>query len=655
MEMGKLEWAGFSEKQKLEELQKANRELTNEKNKYLSVFESIYDPIILVDKDNNIENMNYTAAEVFFNEAVSGMKYYGNINTDKELDWLNEELTKFIKLNENEAFQEKTIITKNSQKTYLIKFKKMLDVSEKYRGTVIIFNDITESKERTYQLQEINASLKEEIAIRTKIEDDLKASELQFRQSESRLIAAQLMAHVGNWELNIDTGKIWASEEAYNIYGIEYRSQYLPVDLIQELIFLEYRESVNNALIGLITRKEKYDVEYKIKNAKTGEGRFVHSKAILVVDETGNASKVVGTIQDITERKEKEIEISYLSYHDHLTGLYNRRFYEEELKRLDTERNLPLTIVIGDVNGLKLINDSFGHDKGDELIKKVAEVIKNGCRADDIIARLGGDEFVILLPKTNNFEAEQIIKRIQEETLKEELGSIDISVSFGWKTKNKKEEKTQDLFKKAEDHMYMKKLFEGPSMRGKTIQTIVRTLHEKIREEQHSYRVSILCKRMGEALGLSESEIQELHSVGLLHDIGKIAIEDTILNKPGKLTSDEWEEIKRHPEIGYRILSTVNDMAEISEYVLAHHERWDGLGYPKGLKREEIPLQSRIINIADAYDAMTSARSYCSVLSEKAAIEELQANAGLQFDPQLITIFIDKVLVNDEPIPTPTR
>jgi len=653
--MGKLEWAGFSEKQKLEELQKANRELTNEKNKYLSVFESIYDPIILVDKDNNIENMNYTAAEVFFNEAVSGMKYYGNINTDKELDWLNEELTKFIKLNENEAFQEKTIITKNSQKTYLIKFKKMLDVSEKYRGTVIIFNDITESKERTYQLQEINASLKEEIAIRTKIEDDLKASELQFRQSESRLIAAQLMAHVGNWELNIDTGKIWASEEAYNIYGIEYRSQYLPVDLIQELIFLEYRESVNNALIGLITRKEKYDVEYKIKNAKTGEGRFVHSKAILVVDETGNASKVVGTIQDITERKEKEIEISYLSYHDHLTGLYNRRFYEEELKRLDTERNLPLTIVIGDVNGLKLINDSFGHDKGDELIKKVAEVIKNGCRADDIIARLGGDEFVILLPKTNNFEAEQIIKRIQEETLKEELGSIDISVSFGWKTKNKKEEKTQDLFKKAEDHMYMKKLFEGPSMRGKTIQTIVRTLHEKIREEQHSYRVSILCKRMGEALGLSESEIQELHSVGLLHDIGKIAIEDTILNKPGKLTSDEWEEIKRHPEIGYRILSTVNDMAEISEYVLAHHERWDGLGYPKGLKREEIPLQSRIINIADAYDAMTSARSYCSVLSEKAAIEELQANAGLQFDPQLITIFIDKVLVNDEPIPTPTR
>jgi len=616
--MGKLEWAGFSEKQKLEELQKANRELTNEKNKYLSVFESIYDPIILVDKDNNIENMNYTAAEVFFNEAVSGIEILRKYTIQiKNWYWLNEELTKFIKLNENEAFQEKTIITKNSQKTYLIKFKKMLDVSEKYRGTVIIFNDITESKERTYQLQEINASLKEEIAIRTKIEDDLKASELQFRQSESRLIAAQLMAHVGNWELNIDTGKIWASEEAYNIYGIEYRSQYLPVDLIQELIFLEYRESVNNALIGLITRKEKYDVEYKIKNAKTGEGRFVHSKAILVVDETGNASKVVGTIQDITERKEKEIEISYLSYHDHLTGLYNRRFYEEELKRLDTERNLPLTIVIGDVNGLKLINDSFGHDKGDELIKKVAEVIKNGCRADDIIARLGGDEFVILLPKTNNFEAEQIIKRIQEETLKEELGSIDISVSFGWKTKNKKEEKTQDLFKKAEDHMYMKKLFEGPSMRGKTIQTIVRTLHEKIREEQHSYRVSILCKRMGEALGLSESEIQELHSVGLLHDIGKIAIEDTILNKPGKLTSDEWEEIKRHPEIGYRILSTVNDMAEISEYVLAHHERWDGLGYPKGLKREEIPLQSRIINIADAYDAMTSARSYCSVLSEK--------------------------------------
>ena len=115
-------------------------------------------------------------------------------------------------------------------------------------------------------------------------------------------------------------------------------------------------------------------------------------------------------------------------------------------------------------------------------------------------------------------------------------------------------------------------------------------------------------------------------------------------NKPAKLTLDEWEEIKRHPEIGYRILSTANGMAEMAEYVLAHHERWDGLGYPKGLKGEEIPLQPRIIAIADAYDAMTSTRTYRGALSDEVAIEELQKNAGTQFEPELVKVFIDKVI-----------
>ncbi len=164
------------------------------------------------------------------------------------------------------------------------------------------------------------------------------------------------------------------------------------------------------------------------------------------------------------------------------------------------------------------------------------------------------------------------------------------------------------------------------------------------REEEHSHRVSMLCQDMGHALGLTEGDTEELKTIGLLHDIGKIAIEENILNKREELTEDEWQEIKRHPEIGYRILNTVNDMLEIAEYVLYHHERWDGKGYPKGLKGEEIPLQSRIITIADAYDAMTSQRSYRNALQEETAIEELKINSGTQFDPELVRIFIEKVL-----------
>lgn len=354
---------------------------------------------------------------------------------------------------------------------------------------------------------------------------------------------------------------------------------------------------------------------------------------------------VLAILKNIAAEKEMKEELAYLSYHDQLTGLYNRRFFEEQLTRVDKEKNLPLTIVMADVNGLKLVNDSFGHATGDELLKKVAQIMEKGFRKDHIIARLSGDEFVVLLPKTGIMETEKIIKNVKALASVGKVGTVDISISFGYQTMDNKEENIQDILKKAEDYMYKKKLFEGPSMRGKTINTIISTLHEKNkREEQHSLRVSKLCESMGAAIGLTEDEIKELKTVGLLHDIGKVAVEENILNKPGKLTDEEWEEIKRHPEIGYRILSTVNDLSEMAGYVLAHHERYDGKGYPKGLKGENIPLQARVIAIVDTYDAMISERSYRNALPEEVAIEELKRNAGSQFDINLTKIFIEKVL-----------
>ncbi|HYE12733.1 MAG TPA: HD domain-containing phosphohydrolase [Patescibacteria group bacterium] len=352
-----------------------------------------------------------------------------------------------------------------------------------------------------------------------------------------------------------------------------------------------------------------------------------------------------GIYADISERKNAEKEILYMNYHDQLTGLYNRRFFEEELKRLNIERNLPISVIMADVNGLKLINDAFGHAAGDRLLIKTAELIKNECRADEIIARLGGDEFVILLPKTNPEEAEKIIKRIKAASSGVRVQSMELSISFGWDTKTSDPQDINEMLKNAEDNMYRDKLFESPSIRGKTIQAIIKSLHEKNkREEQHSQRVSYLCEAIGIAMGQSESEVNELKTVGLLHDIGKIAIDEKILNKPGRLTIEEWNEIKRHPEIGYRILSSVNDMAELAEFVLAHHERWDGKGYPKGLIGEEISLQARIIMVADAYDAMTSERAYRKPLDEETVIAELRDNAGKQFDPEIVRIFVEKVM-----------
>lgn len=363
-----------------------------------------------------------------------------------------------------------------------------------------------------------------------------------------------------------------------------------------------------------------------------------------------NENEVMAITRNITDKKRLEERLSYLSYRDQLTGLYNRRFFEEQLKILDVERNLPITLVMADVNGLKLINDSFGHKTGDDLLVSIANIMKIGCRADDIVSRISGDEFVVILPNTNEFEAEGIIKRIKKLSREKrfsdnKLLDIDLSVSLGLGTKHTKDMDISEVLKKAEDNMYSNKLFEGPSMRSKTIETIIKALYEKNRrEEEHSTRVSNIALKMGIELKMKEDELKELKSVGLLHDIGKIAISETILDKPGKLNAEEWEEMKKHPEIGYRILSTVNEMKRIAEYTLAHHERYDGNGYPKGLIGEQIPLVSRIISIADAYDAMASERPYKESLSNDEIVKEFIKNAGTQFDPGLAKIFVEKIL-----------
>lgn len=481
-----------------------------------------------------------------------------------------------------------------------------------------------------------------DITDRKLTEDALRISEEKYRlltEQSSDVISV----------LNITKGKFtYISPAMFYLRGFtaeEAMNESLEESLTPESLVI-VREGIATTLDAFMNKPEApnyyiYEIQQPCKN---GDIIWVELSIKYRYNVDGDI-ETVGVSRNIEGRKKSEQQVLYLSYHDQLTGLYNRRFYEEELKRLDIEKNLPLTIIMGDVNGLKLINDSFGHVMGDELLKTVATILKNGCRGADIIARLGGDEFVILLPKTDAYETQQIIKRISDLELIEKVGDIDISISFGYETKNTEEEIIEEIFKKAEDHMYKKKLFESPSMRGKTITAIIKTLHEKNkREEQHSHRVSELCKGMGESLRLPEYEIQELKTVGLLHDIGKIAIDENILNKPGKLTGAEWEEIERHPEIGYRILSTVNDMSQMAAYVLAHHERWDGKGYPKRLKGEEIPFVSRIIAIVDTYDAMTSERSYRSALPEEVAVSELQNNAGIQFDPELVDIFIKKVL-----------
>jgi diguanylate cyclase (GGDEF)-like protein/putative nucleotidyltransferase with HDIG domain len=300
---------------------------------------------------------------------------------------------------------------------------------------------------------------------------------------------------------------------------------------------------------------------------------------------------------------------------------------------------------MADVNGLKLINDSFGHRDGDMLLIKFAKVLTATAPVEEMVFRIGGDEFVIILPKCNRKEADELVETIKNNCSLETVNAVKLSVSFGWDIKEQTNESINMVLKTAEDYMYKKKLFEGPSMRGKTISLIINTLHEKNkREAQHSQRVAELCEKLAIALHMPEHKVKEIKNTGLLHDIGKIAISENLLNKPGKLTPDEFEEVKRHPEIGYRILCSSNEMTEIADHVLSHHERWDGKGYPRGLAGELIPLQSRMIAIADTFDAMTSMRSYRNPVSDEDAALELMRNAGTQFDADLVECFVHEVL-----------
>lgn len=340
-------------------------------------------------------------------------------------------------------------------------------------------------------------------------------------------------------------------------------------------------------------------------------------------------------------RIKTEDKIKHITFHDSLTGLYNRAFFEEELKRLDVSRQLPFTIIMGDVNGLKLTNDTFGHHKGDMLLKKVADSLKASCRVEDVIARWGGDEFIIFLYKTDHKEAEKIVKRIKEGFLKDKSGPVPISVSLGIATKNDSSIETNEILRKAEERMYRNKLLESSSTRNAIIASLQKTLLEKSYEtEEHTKRMQILAADFGNFLSLNESTLNELILLATLHDIGKISIPEKIILKESKLTDEDWKSIKRHPEIGYRIALSSPDLAIVADGILTHHEWWNGKGYPRSLRGEEIPFVSRIIAIIDAYDTMINGRNYKEPVSQEEAIGELERFAGIQFDPELVKRFV---------------
>jgi diguanylate cyclase (GGDEF)-like protein/PAS domain S-box-containing protein len=378
--------------------------------------------------------------------------------------------------------------------------------------------------------------------------------------------------------------------------------------------------------------------------SKDGKEIPIEDSAAPIRDTQGKIHGVVLVFRDVTIERMRQKEKEYVMSHDQLTGLYNRNYFTKKLEEYDINADYPISIIMADVNGLKLTNDTFGHLVGDELLIKTARVLKSICGDYSIVARLGGDEFAFLMQKTTNESAHLIINQIKNAIGKEKINYIPMSIGLGCETKNDSNDNLNIVLKKAEDKMYADKLFDRSIRKSSTVNIIMNSLHENNQEKHHAERVSMICEAIGTSIGMTPDKVKELKTIGFLHDIGKVAVSEEIINKKGPLNKGEYDEVKRHSEIGFRILNSVIELSELSQYVLYHHERFDGKGYPKGLTKESIPIESRIIAIADSFDAMTSDRPYRKALSKEQAIYELIQNSNTQFDSKLVEVFISNVL-----------
>jgi len=347
--------------------------------------------------------------------------------------------------------------------------------------------------------------------------------------------------------------------------------------------------------------------------------------------------------RDITARELYEKQLKYFSLHDALTGLYNRAFFEEEMKRMIESREYPLTCISVDVDGLKFVNDALGHEHGDKHLKACSTVLKGALRRSDILARIGGDEFVVLLPRTGRLTGEQIIQRIRRRLEKHNRSSfLPLSISMGISTLENQDSELEKAINEADHHMYREKYQKSDRLRKQLMEKIISLLEKKdFLDRDHGWRIYQWMYQAGLKLGFSTNRLEKLGMLAFFHDLGKIALPDGILFKKESLKENEWDLILQHPERGYRIARQFNRLREIADLILKHHENWDGSGYPLGLKQEEIPLECRLLSIAEAYDVMTGSRPYCRSRSREEALEELWAGAGSRFDPRLLQVFME--------------
>ena len=368
----------------------------------------------------------------------------------------------------------------------------------------------------------------------------------------------------------------------------------------------------------------------------------------VVRDSSGNPLYAIGQIQDITERKTAREQLARQALQDELTGLSNRRKLLVDLEELFRGRSrTDVQLLLFDLDGFKAYNDSFGHPAGDALLRLLAQRLERTVEGRGRAYRMGGDEFCVLAPVGS--EDPEDLAQAAVAALAEHGDGFTVTASYGSVLLPTEATTPTDALGHADQRMYARKsTSRDAAAQSQITRTLVTVIDERsARLRSHLDAVARLCEAVGSELGVSDAELTSLRQAASLHDIGKIAVPDAILDKPGPPSPDEWELIRRHTLIGERIVAAAPALAHVAKLIRSSHERHDGCGYPDQIAGDDIPLGSRIIAVCDAYDAITSDRPYGEKLTPEAATAEIRRCAGTQFDPLVVAALCAVLAASD--------
>ena len=609
--------------QDITERKQIEETLRRSENYYRAIFETSGTAMFIIEADTTISLANSILEELsgYSGYEIEGKKSWTEFAHPDDVAWMRE--NHYLRRRDPNAAPQQyefRFITRRGETRYLFLAVDMIPGTQK---SIASGSDITERKWAEEALRDNEKKLQ---AITDSAQDVIVMMDPLGNISYLNHSAEMLFGYTSAEALGRNLHSLFAPERYHEAY---------------DQSFPEFQRSGRGYVVGktiqlTAMRKngEEFPIELSLSSVEFQDGWHA-----------------VGTIRDVTERKQMEQKLKEMSLYDSLTGLYNRNLFEEEMKRLSDGRHAPIGIVVCDLDGLKFVNDTLGHQSGDQMLINISVILRHNFRSSDIIARIGGDEFAVLLPETGSEVVELIQQRLRR-AIQDYNGAdpeIPLSLSLGHTVAQGAYPDMQALFREADNRMYREKIQSEGSARSAILQALTGSMQARdFNTEGHCDRMRELAVSLAHSLDLTQDFLNDLTLLARFHDLGKVGIPDHILFKPGPLTEEEWRQMRQHCEIGHRIASSVPDLEPIAEYILKHHERWDGRGYPLGHSGGDIPLPCRILAVADAYDAMISNRPYRGAMTRDEAVRELKRNAGTQFDPDLVQRFVELVQDKDQ-------